>query len=210
MTRNRVTPAGEIVEIAQRGAFLGNRGRLTRAGELVRPWDGRRWITCQLSYKGWQAPAFGTDGRWTPLFFLDEAVALAAGHRPCALCRRPDYERFGAAWTAAFGAARPPSAEAVDRRLHADRLDGGRQRVHRRPWRSLPDATFVALDGGAPARVAGDRLLPWSPSSAVGYDEPVPRPRRGDADVLTPACTVEVLAAGYDVAPVRPRAVPAG
>ena len=183
--RNRVTPTGEIVAIDQRGALMGNRGRLCRGGELVRPWDGRRWIACVLSYKDWQAPAFGTDGRWTPLFFLDEAVALAAGHRPCALCRRTDYEAFRSAWGGS------PSAEDMDRRLHADRLDGRTQRRHRRPWASLPDGTYVLLDDDRPAAVRGESLVPWL------ADAPVDRPGRGDATVLTPSCTVDVLEAGY-------------
>lgn len=126
------------------------------------------------------------------LFFDDEAVALAAGHRPCALCRRSDYVAFLDAWAAAFGTR--PTAVELDRVLHADRLDGGVQRRHRRPWRDLPDAAFVDLDG-MPAVVRGDRLVPWS--AGAGYGAPRRRPLAGDADVLTPACTIEVLGAGY-------------
>jgi hypothetical protein len=191
--RNKVSPTGEIVAIDQRGTFMGNRGRLSRGGEVVRPWDGRRWITCALSYKGWRAPAYGTDGRWTPLFFLDEAVALAAGHRPCALCRRRDFDRFVDAWVSAHGGPRP-RVDAIDRVLHADRLDGRVQRRHPRPWSALPDTTFVLLDDGRPALVDADALVPWT---VDGYVEPVARPADGDATVLTPSCTVDVLAAGY-------------
>ena len=191
--RNRVTPTGEIVAIDQRGALLGNRGRLYRGGEVVRPFDGRRWIACALEFRGWRAPAWGSEGRWTALFFLDEAVALAAGHRPCALCRRQDYDRFRTAWAEAVGGDRP-SAEAMDRRLHADRLDGRAQRRHRRLWRSLPDGAYVLLADGRPARVAADHLVPWSPA---GPSDPVDRPGRGESTVLTPAVTVDVLSAGY-------------
>jgi len=130
--------------------------------------------------------------RWTPLFFWDEAVALAAGHRPCALCRHRDYVAWQDAWAAATGERL--GADAMDRRLHADRLDGRAQRAHTRPWRGLPTGTFVALDG--PALVAGDRVVPWSPTSD-GYGPSSPRPTRGDATVLTPSVTVDVLAAGY-------------
>jgi hypothetical protein len=189
---NRVTPFGSIEPIGQRGAFMGNRGALTRRGELARPWQVRRWITCVLEFRGWRAPAFGTDGRWTPLFFLDEAVALAAGHRPCALCRRADYDRWCAAWARSGpGEAR---AHAMDLVLHADRVDGRAQRRHRRSWRSLPDRAFVLLGDGRPARVDGARLVPWS---VDGYQDAVDRPSRGDAVVLTPSRTVEVLVAGF-------------
>jgi hypothetical protein len=199
---NRVTPRGEIVAIAQRGTFMGNRGSIHRAPyEIGRPWQVRRWITCVLEHKGWVAPKWA-PGRWTALFFWDEAVALAAGHRPCALCRRSDYERWRDAWAAAFGERE--GADAMDRRLHADRIDdrvdGRRQRHHTRPWAALPGGTFVALpdDPSVAALVLDDHLRPWS---AAGYGPPVPRPAerpgRGEATVLTPQATVEVLLHGY-------------
>ena len=98
--RNRVTPTGDIVAVPQQGLFLGNRGSIHRGHDIVRPWQVRRWITCALTYKGWRAPMW-EPGRWTPLFFWDEAVALAAGHRPCALCRHGDFVRWSDAWAAA-------------------------------------------------------------------------------------------------------------
>ncbi|MBA2281509.1 MAG: hypothetical protein H0W25_09795, partial [Acidimicrobiia bacterium] len=109
--QNRVTPLGQIEAIARRGTFLGNRGCLHRDRRIVRPWNGRRWITCVLAFKGWHHEQWA-EGRWTALFFDDEAVALAAGHRPCALCRRADYERFRAAWAGAFG--KRQGADAMD------------------------------------------------------------------------------------------------
>jgi hypothetical protein len=192
--RNRVTPTGEIVAVDQRGMFMGNRGCIhRRPREIARPWQVRRWITCALEFKGWVAPRW-EPGRWTPLFFWDEAVALAAGHRPCALCRRADYNRWLAAWQAAFGGDRP-RADPMDRRLHGDRLDGRAQRRHRRSWADLPAGAFV--DTAGPALVLPDRLVPWSGRSSAGYGAPVERPRRGDALVLTPRATVEVLRHGY-------------
>jgi len=201
---NRVTPRGEIVAIDQRGTFMGNRGSIHRAPyEIARPFQVRRWITCVLEFKGWVAPKW-VPGRWTPLFFWDEAVALAAGHRPCALCRRPDYNRWRDAWLAAHGER--PGADAMDLRLHADRLDGPRQRTHTRPWPDLPAGTFVAVptatatasaEGATPAVVFDDHLRPWSPA---GYGRPLDRPGRGEAIVLTPAATVDVLAHGYSPA----------
>ncbi len=188
--RNRVTPFGEIVAIPQRGMFMGNRGSIHRGRSIVRPWQIRRWITCRIEYKGWVAPNWD-PGRWTPLFFYDEAVALAAGHRPCALCRRDDFNRWLDTWFSAFGER--PGAEPMDHLLHADRVDGQVQRRHIRPWRDLPPGAFVALDE-TPALVLEDRLVPWSPS---GYGAAVDRPSRGEAAALTPACTVAVLAHGY-------------
>ncbi len=190
--RNRVTPTGEIVDIPQRGTLMGNRGVLHAGHDIVRPWQTKRWIACALSYRGWVAPKW-EPGRWTALFFLDEPVALAAGHRPCALCRHADYVRWQRAWEEAVGTS--TRADDMDARLHRDRLDGRVQRTHRRAWSSLPAGAFVLVDDG-PARVAGEELVVWS---ASGYGAPVARPRRGDAVVLTPASTTEVLLAGYRI-----------
>lgn len=142
-----------------------------------------------LEFRGWVAPKW-EPGRWTALYFHDEAVAFAAGHRPCALCRRADYDRY----RAAFGGG---SADEMDARLDADRLDGRRKRVHASPWDELPDGSFVDLDGVA-ARVDGDHLKPWRPE--FGYVDPRTRPTRGDAIVLTPSANVEVLRNGYRLA----------
>ena len=190
--RNRVTPFGEIVAIEQRGRFLGNRGSIHRGHEVVRPWQVRRWITCALEFKGWVAPKW-EPGRWTPLFFWDEAVALAAGHRPCALCRRADFDRWMDGWEAATGER--PTVDPVDRRLHDERTDGRRPRRHRHAWRALPEGAFVVVDDAAHL-VLADQLVPWTPT-VEGYGSPVARPGRGDAVLLTPPSTVGVLAAGY-------------
>jgi hypothetical protein len=192
--RNRVTPRGEIVPIAQRGLFLGNRGSIHRAREIVRPWQVRRWITCTLAYKDWVAPKW-EPGRWTPLFFLDEAVALAAGHRPCSLCRHADFVRWMDAWERATGSR--PRVDPMDRQLHEERVDASRtQRTHRVPWRDVPTGAFALLDDD-PALVVGDRALPWTPTAA-GYEPPRRRPATGDAVVLTPPSTLAVLRHGYE------------
>jgi hypothetical protein len=187
---NRVTPFGEIVAIPQRGMFMGNRGSIHREREIVRPWQTRRWITCALSFKGWVAPKW-QPGRWTPLFFYDEAVALAAGHRPCALCRRADYNRWLDSWEWAFGER--PSADAMDLTLHEERLDDRSKRLHSMPWARLPSGAFASVDGRA-VLVQDDRLVPWS---SDGYGSPIRRPANGDADVLTPPSTVAVIRHGY-------------
>jgi hypothetical protein len=191
---NRVTPLGEIVAIDQRGLFMGNRGSIHRGRAVVRPWQVRRWITCALHYRDWVAPKW-QPGRWTPLFFWDEAVAMAAGHRPCALCRRSDFDRWMDGWQAATGTR--PQVDPMDRQLHAERTIGRQQRVHQMEWSTLPDGAFVVVDD-QPALVLTGRVVPWRPQSD-GYGPPLDRPTHGVAHVLTPPSTVEVLRHGYQL-----------
>ena len=191
---NRVTPFGELVAVPGRGLLTGNRGVLhddTR--HLVRSWQVRRWIACRLAFRGRHREVM-QPRRWTELFFLDEATALAAGHRPCAQCRYEDYRRFRTLWTASHG--EPSDADAMDRVLHAERLEGARKRSYRASFDTLPDGTYVAL-GGAAYVVRGDALFRWSDS---GYTERLPRPRGSEACVLTPRAIVALLTAGYPVA----------
>jgi len=198
--RNRVMPDGTILAVPMRGTLTGNRGILHDAtGQLGRTlWRHHHWIACELSYKGWQRKVM-SPGTWTELFFLDEAVALAAGHRPCALCRRSDYLEFRAAWGRASGED-VPSADGIDRILHAARLcpDTGAHRTHEADAATLPDGCFVR-DIDPPALLLGPTALPHDPG---GYGTPVPRPA-GRVTVLTPRPLVAVLAAGY-----RPRLHP--
>lgn len=196
--QNRVAPSGEVVAIALRGAWLGNRGILhdevsASQGRIVRHHAGKLWITCALSFRGWRAAQWAPH-HYTPLFFHDEAVALAAGHRPCALCRRAAYAAYRDAVARAETSVALRANE-IDARLHAERLlpRTRTQRRHRAPWTSLPDGTFVLADDG-PALVRGDRLVPWS---IFGYAASRARPRGVDARVLTPPTTVTALKAGY-------------
>jgi len=184
--RNRVTPYGEIVVSPLRCEWMGNRGCLHRGESIVRPWNGKRWITCALEFRGWVAPKW-EPGRWTALFFYDEAVAFAAGHRPCALCRRPDYVRY-------CDALGMKGADAIDDRLHGDRLDGRRKRLHAMPWVDVPDGVFVVSDDG-PALVTAERLHVWSAEG--GYTTAIERPPRGRATMITPAANVSALRSGY-------------
>jgi hypothetical protein len=187
--QNRVLPTGEIVADPGRGLFTGNRGILHDEDRSLgrARWRHPHWIVCALEFKGWRRVPM-SPGTWTELFFLDEAVALASGHRPCALCRREAYLRWCAAWAAAGLAGQ--SADDMDRVLHAARIG-----PHRRQALYLdddpPPGAFVALP--APHLVLGDRLLPFTPS---GYGAPVARPG-GPLTVMTPAPTVAVLRAGY-------------
>src|SRR4051794_26510664 len=188
MHRNRVTPLGEIVATPLRGAWTGNRGCLHRGEEIVRFHASDLWIVCELEFRGWHSELF-RPGRFTWLFFHDEAVAFAAGHRPCALCRRASYN----AYRDALGGL---SAAAINKQLHAERIVRGthRRQLHRVPWRDLPDGAFVLDD--TPKLVLGDALVEWTTS---GYGQRAARPASGDAQVITPPSTLQVLRAGYPV-----------
>lgn len=188
--RNRVTPEGQIVAIKLRGLFMGNRGCLHEGREIVRLWKTRSWLVCTPDFRGRRVAQWSL-GRYTPLFFHDEAVAFAAGHRPCAECRRLRYRAWGDAWEAASGDR--PSAAAMDARLHAERVEGGSQRHHRAPWAELPDGAFVHHQG-RPALVWGGQIVGWA---TTGYQLPEARPDTGAATVLTPPATLAVLRHGY-------------
>jgi len=192
--QNRVTPFGEIVAIPQRGMFTGNRGIIHDPATrtlLRRRWTSKAWLVCSCDYKGVRREVMA--GRsWTELFFLDEAVALAAGHRPCFRCRREAAKAFRAAWAAATGRAEP-SAAAIDRVLHHERMDHGRKPVHPipGPLREVPDGAVIAVSGSA-YTVAGGRAWRWT---AHGYERPQ-EIRQADG-LLTPPSTFMALRAGY-------------
>ena len=192
--QNRVTPLGELVADPARGLVYGNRGCLHDAhGRIRRRYDGKRWIACRLEFKGWQRGPLLQPGRFTELFFLDEATAFAAGHRPCALCRREDYVRFGELWAELHPEQR--GADAIDEQLHAERVDPetGGHRLHRAEIGELPDGAFV-LSEGAPRLVRGRDLLRWTPA---GYTERTARRAGETATVITPLSLVGILAAGW-------------
>jgi hypothetical protein len=194
--QNRVTPLGELIAHPARGLVYGNRGCLhDAAGRIRRRYAVKRWIACRLEFKGWRRKALLQPGRFTELFFLDEATAFAAGHRPCALCRREDYVRFGEIWSELHPG--PSGADAMDERLHAERVgdDVASRRFHRAPFDDLPDGAFM-FESGSPWLVFGGELLLWTPA---GYSDRRRRPS-GGATVLTPPSLVEVLRAGWDPA----------
>lgn len=190
---NRVTPFGEIVALSGRGTLTGNRGILIDDDRrVVRRWQTKRWIACRLQYKEIRRKVMQPHV-WTELFFLDEASALAAGHRPCAQCRRDDYRRFRDLWKSSVSGS--ASADEMDAVLHRQRVDGRAKRTYRDDVSLLPDGTFVTIDGRA-WLVYGRHLYAWSD---VGYA--MRRPRRdGEIEVLTPAAIVTVLRSGYKVA----------
>jgi len=194
--RNRVTPFSELVADPARGLVYGNRGCLHDArGEIRRRYAVRRWIACRLEVQGWRRSPLLQPGKFTELFFLDEATAFAAGHRPCALCRREDYRNFVTLWHK-LHPRDARGADEIDARLHEERVEPGTraQRRHEVPFAGLPDGAFVVVDE-APLLVAGGRLLRWTPG---GYDRARARPRSGTATVLTPPSLVAVLADGWE------------
>ena len=198
--RNRVTPLGEILALPGRGTLMGNRGVLHDAQRnIVRDSQVRRWIACRLEFRS-RHRAIMTPGRWTELFFLDEAAAFAAGHRPCAECRHADFVRFQDAWSRVYPDARP-RADVMDAQLHIERrLGPWRQRTYTADLETLPDGSYIKLDD-RPWLVLGTTLLAWS---ADAYRDRRRRPAATAAvEVLTPPSIVAVLRAGY-VAAVHP------
>jgi hypothetical protein len=180
--QNRVTPLGELIATPERGLVYGNRGRLhDEHGLIRREWQLKRWISCRLEFRcryrtgGPMAP-----NRYTGLFFLDEATALAAGHRPCAECRNADYRSF-------LALTDTSRADELDSRLHAER-----GHLHESGLDELPDGAFVALEG-EPWLVLGAELLRWTPG---GYSERRPR-FSARVGVITPPTSVGVLASGW-------------
>jgi len=204
--QNRVTPFGQLVALPERGTLMGNRGgRIHDASRCIagRLWTSRRWIACELAWKDVRRTVMGEG--YTELFFLDEVTALAAGHRPCFYCRRPDARAFAACCEAALG--EPPTADAMDLRLHAERLDGRGKRRHRRAAEVLPDGAVYA-EGEDAFALAGGRRLGWTPG---GWTTAGPRPT-GVVEVLTAPLVLAALEAGYrprwhssaDVTPTAP------
>lgn len=196
--QNRVTPLGELIADPARGLVYGNRGCLhDDDGRIRRRYSGKRWIACRLEFRGWHRTPLLQPGRFTELFFLDEVTALAAGHRPCGLCRHEDYRRFTDIWLRLHGGE--TGADAIDARLHTERVAHDRRaRLHDAWLDDLPDGAFVSWEG-APSLVWGAYLFAWTPA---GYVAPKRRPGRHKARAITSPSLVGVLRAGWQ--PVVP------
>jgi hypothetical protein len=192
--QNRVTPTGDIIATAHRGMFTGNRGIIHDPATktlLKRRWASQAWLTCLCEFKGRRREVMG--GRsWTELFFLDEATAFAAGHRPCFFCRRDDANRFRSAWEQGNGVTDVRLRE-IDAVLHRERLVGAKKRLHvlTMPLAELPDGAMVQ-EGQESYLIAQGRTLSWSPA---GYRQ-APSALQ-DAMLLTPPSTLRALSAGY-------------
>ena len=169
---------------------MGNRGVLHNAqGEIVRAYQGKRWITCLLEFKG-RRRAVMTPGRYTELFFLDEATALAAGHRPCRECRRQEFDRFAAIWREVHGGT--GRAEEMDRQLHVERMADPKQTYA--TLADLPDGVFVQNENSEALLIWQRQLHLWTP---FGYCTTFPFTISGPFTLLTPPSTVQVIRAGY-------------
>ena len=194
--RNRIDPWGDMHAVSGRGLFTGNRGCVVDDDENVvrHHRSATLWISCLTSFKDWKVP-LARPNRWTPLFFLDDAVALAAGHRPCATCRRDAYLSYRNAIDPSLKAAE------IDRRLTTERLRRGRgidRAADRKTWTadpaSLPDGAIIVDDGGAPRLLLADRTLRFT---FDGWTDPAPRPTRAIVTVLTPPTSVAALSRGF-------------
>jgi hypothetical protein len=192
--QNRVTPTGDIIATPHRGLFTGNRGIIHDPATktlLRKRWSTPAWITCVCEFRGrWREVMGGRS--WTELFFLDEATAFAAGHRPCFYCRREDATRFRTAWVQGNGTGRMLARE-MDAVLHRERLDHGRKRLHPLPTSlgKLPDGAMLQAGGESYLIVQGTARK-WSPA---GYGET--NASLKDAMLLTPPSTLRAFSAGY-------------
>jgi hypothetical protein len=192
--QNRVTPTGDIIATPLRGLFTGNRGIIHDPATktlLKKRWSSPAWITCVCEFRGWRRKVMG--GRsWTELFFLDEATAFAAGHRPCFFCRRDDANGFRAAWEKGNGVSGVRARE-IDVVLHRERLERGKKRLHSlpRPVEQLPDGAMVQV-GEESFVIAQGRVLRWS---MAGYQKA--ETALDGAMLLTPPSTLRALSAGY-------------
>jgi hypothetical protein len=201
--QNRVTPDGSIVAHVARGTVMGNRGGAIHRPDRTlggRQWASRQWICCQLEFNG-RRRALMQPGRYTELFFLDEATALAAGHRPCGECRRQDFLWFARLWAEVHsgGSGSRAMADEMDAILHSERLHAESasaergKRTYHADIETLPGGSFIRWQG-APHLVLAGWLLPWTFS---GYGTPIERPAAGSVEVLTPPSIVAVLSAGF-------------
>ena len=192
--QNRVTPTGDIVATPHRGIFTGNRGIIHDPATktlLNKRWSNPAWITCVCEFRGWRRQVMARRS-WTELFFLDEATAFAAGHRPCFFCRREDANRFRAAWQQGNGVA-DLRAKEMDAVLHRERLDRGKKRLHPLPMpiAELPDGAMVQA-GAESFLVLQGQALQWSMAGYCKMQHAI-----GDVMLLTPPSTLRAISAGY-------------
>jgi hypothetical protein len=194
--QNRVTPEGNIIATADRGTMMGNRGgQLHTVSKVLtsRRWTSRQWICCRLNFNGRRRKVMAPN-RYTELFFLDEATAFAAGHRPCFECRRHDFLTFASLWSVDVADSERARALEMDLTLHTERLNPDRsKRIWRSELASLAPGVMVLHDG-APHLWFARRLLRWSPA---GYVASTPVSDGASVDVLTPPSIARVLSRGY-------------
>lgn len=198
MLQNRVDPWGALVAVPDRGALMGNRGILHDSdNRIVRGWTRKAWVTCLLAYKQIKRPRPFSPGNYSELFFLDEATAFAAGHRPCTFCQRARSNEFKSAWLL----ANVPSPQhqgfslaTLDSRLHEERVTkGGTKVTYEAQVSSLPDGAMFEHDGLAYLVRAGLHL-PWT---FRGYGKAISLPPTAAVRVLTPRSAVAAFRQGF-------------
>jgi len=197
MLQNRVNPFGQIIKTQHRGTWMGNRGVIHNAGkEIVRQFKVKAWITCALEFRGRHREIMQPD-RWTELFFLDEATAFSAGHRPCFQCRYADHQRFKMYWLKGnpeYGFDMKTAVTKIDDILQRERIAADKTKVtYEESLDVLPDGTFITYQNN-PYLVKAKQLHLWTPA---GYETPIPFPVLDKVQVLTPKSFVNMFAAGY-------------
>lgn len=197
MLQNRVDPFGNIIRTKARGSWMGNRGILHNDDKkILRPFKSKAWLTCNLEYHGRKRQVMAPN-RYTELFFLDEAVSFAAGHRPCFECRRTDFNRFKSFWLQGnpeFKFDEKTPFQKIDQILHNERIDRNKSKViFEESANNIPDGSFISFKNEA--FLALDKLFfLWSP---FGYDKGIPLPDADKLAVLTPKSVVNAFRAGY-------------
>lgn len=197
MLQNRVDPYGHLIRTKARGAWLGNRGVIhNEKKEIVRPFKIKPWITCELEFRGRHREIMQPD-RWTELFFLDEATAFSAGHRPCFQCRYQDHQRFKSYWLSgnpAYGFNMKTPVSRIDKIIHTERIARDKSKVtYSDELRQLPNGTFINY-AGEPHLVKDEKIYVWTPD---GYSRGLPLPEVDEVEVLTPRSIVNMFRAGY-------------
>lgn len=196
--QNRVTPLGDIVTSDARGTLMGNRGCIHDANGMLsgRRWARKQWVICKLAFAG-RRRRIMAPGRYTELFFLDEATALAAGHRPCATCQRERYETFVAAWRAAHGAGQ--SINDIDNRLHQERAAViGVKRLPLRNFGVVPIGAIFRLAGSTDLLLQdGKDMRTWT---IHGYKAcaDVPPSANESVTLVTPLATAALFVRGFN------------
>jgi len=197
MLQNRIDPFGNLIKTRARGAWMGNRGLLhNHEQQIVRPYKLKAWITCLLQFKERKRQVMAPD-KYTELFFLDEATAFAAGHRPCAECRRKDFDRFKAAWLKGnpqYGFKPSVSIQLIDEILHAERISHGAKVTYEAALEELTDGCFIVWQQ-QPFLIIKNEMYLWTPG---GYGQKQPLPQADIFTVLTPKSIVQAFKQGYE------------
>jgi hypothetical protein len=197
MLQNRVDPLGQIIATSARGLWMGNRGVIhNEHKQITKAFKHQAWIICQLQFKERKRTVM-TPNRWTELFFLDEATAMAAGHRPCFECRKEDANRFKSYWIQGnpmHNFSLKTSILDIDAIIHEERIDADKNKVtHQRKFSDIPDGTFILMNN-VPYLLLGGRCYRWTP---VGYEDSISLPKTSTLTILTPNSIVNAFRAGY-------------